>query len=77
MLAPPCLDQVGIEPTFRADELRIEQILGPWAKRALDPLADRQSETGLRSLEKLARDEPVQQLPQEIFAPAIADLQIF
>src|SRR5437868_12311208 len=75
MLLPARADDVRVEPALRPDQAGIEQVLGPGAQRSLDPFTDRYSESGLRTIDQLARNEAVQQLAHDMFAATAADLE--
>src|SRR5215212_9361102 len=75
MMLPARTNDGGVEPALGADQVRIEQVLGPWAQRPLDPLAHRHSKSCLRPVEKLPRDEPVDQLANDMLAAAVAQLE--
>src|SRR5689334_17434059 len=76
MIAPARADEIRVQPPGRSHGTLVEQVLGPAAKRSLDPFTDRNAEAGFRAVEQFPRHMTTKQRPQDVLAPALADLQL-
>lgn len=76
MFPPTAMDDFRVEPSAVHQLLSIEQFFRPRPKRTLDPFPDRNCKSRLWPFYGLATNVTVKQLPKNMFALAVAYLEL-